>query len=172
MFRLKILWRGLDLGNSKSISERKRFPIFVSAFLPYGGLYLTVGFLVCKIDMIGMIALDKSRYKYNLKQGIRNFARTPAKSSLNYTKFRGDLCEISGKENLADTVYGANRLNLMCMCVCVCITLSRLVNENWLSELHVDWSVVGFRTYLHFSEKCGFKYMVISQRFLYLQENK
>ena len=31
-------------------------------------------------------------------------------------------------------------------------------------------SVVGFQSYLLFLEKCGFKYMLISQTFLFLQE--
>ena len=33
-------------------------------------------------------------------------------------------------------------------------------------------SIAGFRSCLNFSQKCGFRYMPISQTFLYLQEDK
>lgn len=57
VFWLKILWRGLDLGKCKSISERKRLPIFVSTFLLYGGLYQMMfceGFLRALVSHCGI----------------------------------------------------------------------------------------------------------------------
>ena len=192
MFRLKILWRGLDLGKCKSISERKRLPIFVSTFLLYGGLYQMMfcgrflralvslwdslyarltckhltkaatsimfancGHMLCKLHLIWnklvvvVVVLNNEseisheyprtfveRHEISLRS-LRNFGLT------NFAGAKIRTCQIWGKRKLADTVYDANRLNQSkTESVCVCVTLSRLVNENWLNELHVDRSIL------------------------------
>ena len=93
------------------------------------------------------------------RRSLRNFGLT------NFAGAKIRACQISRQRKLADTVYDANRLNLrlnlgvwgcvwvhlggcVCVCVCVCVTLSRLINKNWLNELHVDRSIlVDFAAY-------------------------
>ena len=49
MFQLKILWKRLDLGKCRLVSERKHLPTPVSKFLLYGGLYQMMfhGWFLC-----------------------------------------------------------------------------------------------------------------------------
>ena len=68
MFRLKILWSGLDLGKWGSVSEREYLPTLVSTFWLYGGLN-HVTFLwrfLLAFGALGLVSLSDRLYLYPL----------------------------------------------------------------------------------------------------------
>ena len=96
MFRLKILWRELDLRKCKSVSERKRLPIFVSTFLLYGGLYQMM-FRGRVLSRAGVSLWDSlyARLTYNLLTK----AATSIILKIRNPKFRTNTRELSLNDN-------------------------------------------------------------------------